>query len=51
MNFIAGLIAGAIISGLFVRAAYHRHIAIANEVITAEWAQEWVKRNLIDGMY
>ena len=48
MSFIAGLITGAIISGVFVRVAYNAHISIANEVISSEWAEEWVKRNCAD---
>lgn len=42
------LLIGIIIGGVAVRIAYRRHIAMAQEVISAEFALEWVGRNEVD---
>lgn len=48
MAFISGLIAGLLVGGVAIRIAYREHIAIAQDVISAELAKEWVERNNVD---
>lgn len=48
MSFIAGLIAGLLVGGVAIRIAYREHIAIAQDVISAELAKMWVDRNNVD---
>ena len=48
MSFIAGLITGLLVGGVAIRIAYREHIAIAQDVISAELAREWVDRNNVD---
>jgi len=48
MAFVTALVTGIIIGGVAVRVAYHRHISIAQDVISAELAKMWVDRNNVD---
>lgn len=59
MAFISGLIAGLLVGGVAIRIAYREHIAIAQDVISAElakewaelakeWVEEWVEQNNVD---
>lgn len=51
MSIITGLTAGIIIGAVGARLYYWRHIAIAQDVISAELAKEWVDRNNVDARF